>query len=79
MNIGCIHHGKDYIFDGRDTQKAKVHLKLILEKIQRLGVANSSNILLVCNLPAEFGGHGRLHRRHRSRTHVGTAYLSPLK
>ena len=32
VNIGCVRHGRNNIFDSRGTQKAKVHLKLVLEK-----------------------------------------------
>lgn len=37
VNIGCIHHGRNNIFDSRGTKKAKVHLKLVLENIRKSG------------------------------------------
>jgi hypothetical protein len=40
VNIGCLDHGRNNIFDSRGTQKAKVHLKLILEIIGNSGVVN---------------------------------------
>ena len=36
VDIGRIHHGRNNIFDSRGTQKAKIHLKLVLENIRKV-------------------------------------------
>jgi hypothetical protein len=37
VNVGCIHHGRNDIFYSSSAQKAEVHLKLVLENIQKSG------------------------------------------
>jgi hypothetical protein len=37
VDVGCVHHGGNNVFESPGTQKAEVHLKLVLGKIRKSG------------------------------------------